>query len=140
MSTELWIAASIVFSLVLAAVGWAVQVVLIRNKSARDERLREIEDRLVATRIELIQVRENLQAASLLSLLFELSSDKVQDPEVVDALFDQLLQGIEKLPTATELHERIDGIERSLSTIAQAIDRLTRARFVLGDDACGPES
>ena len=96
MSTELWIAASVVFSLVLAAVGWAVQVMLIRNKAARDERLREIEDRLVATRIELIQVRENLQSASLLSLLFELSSDKVQDPEVVDALFDQLLQGIEK--------------------------------------------
>jgi hypothetical protein len=140
LTTELWIGASICFSLVLAAVGWAVQVVLIRNKSARDERLREIEDRLVATRIELIQVRENLQAASLLSLLFEFSSDKVQDPEVVDALIEQLLKGIEKLPTATELHERIDGLERSLGVIAQSNDRLTRARFVISDDACGPES
>jgi hypothetical protein len=140
LTTELWIAASICFSLVLAAVGWVVQVVLIRNKSARDERVRDIEDRLVAARIELVQVRENLQAASLLSLLFELSSDKIQDPEVIDTLLDQLLQGIEKLPTATELHERIDGLERSLAVIAQSIDRLTRARFVISEAACGPES
>ena len=140
MSTELWICASIVFSLLLAIMGWAVQVVLIRDKAARDNRLRDIEDRLNTARFELVQLREKLQAASLLSLLFELTANKVDSETLNDVLLEQLLEGIEKLPTSIQLEDRIDGLEKTLSEISKNLRRLSHARIVCADEACGPES
>ena len=128
MSTETWIACSVVFSLVLAGIGWTVQYRLTRDDQRRERQVRSLEDSLQAATLEANTLRDALRTVELVSMILDLSSPEDRTEEQLNELSRGVKARITRLPTGDEMHERLKNLEASLSDIAFGIQRLTRGK------------
>jgi hypothetical protein len=69
MTTELWIALSVVFSIALSAIGWAIQLTVNRKRNETTDRVQALDTRLRETQHELAALKHLVQSLARITVV-----------------------------------------------------------------------
>ncbi len=128
MSAEWLIFASVLFSVFLSAVGWAVQWKLMGEKSKSDDTNRYLQKMLHRLEVDLVVLSERHRTWETTSLMIELMG---HETEFSNALRQEMLSKLRGklavLPSEEQMRLQMNDIAKALSQLSHKVSQPTTA-------------
>lgn len=133
MTAELLILLSVGFSIVLSAIGWAVQWRLSKEAAKQEDRIRSLQKMLHRVEVDLVLLSERYRAWESLTLMADLTGkDSELSKEVRQELLTRLKGKLDVMPNTDQMRTQLNDLAKALQRLSLQVAQMMAGQSPVG--------
>lgn len=138
MNAELLILLSVAFSIVLSAIGWAVQWRLSKESAKQEDRIRNLQKMLHRVEVDLVLLSERYRAWESLTLMADLTGkDGELSKEMKQELLTRLKGKLDVMPNTEQMRAQLNDLAKALQRLSVQVGQMMVGQHPVGTTPSG---